>query len=309
MSGIGAVSAIGAARPGAAHLETDVLGIPGAEILPWFVLAAGILGLILGSFLNVVILRVPRGESLFPGSRCPKCGRLIRAWQNVPVISWIVLGGRCARCRERISLRYPLIELATGAIFAGVAWWLVSAFGWPGDETLPAIAWWLTVIAYFWFAAAGIALTVIDVEHHRLPDSIVGPAFIVVGVALAAAALLSADGPEWPRLIWAAVGAAGLFLLYLIIVMVTPNGMGGGDLKLAPVTGIVMGFIGWGALAVGAFAGFALGAVFGICLIIMGRAKRRSPIPFGPFMLLGAWIGIIWGERIMQAYLVLFGIA
>lgn len=290
-------------------LNTEVFGIDGAEVLPWFVLAAGLFGVIIGSFLNVVIWRLPRGESLVPGSHCPKCGRLIRAWQNVPVISWIVLGGRCAGCRQRISVRYPLIELATGAAFAGVAWWLVHAFGWPGDELLPAIGWWLTALGYFWFAAAGVALTVIDIEHHRLPDAIVGPAFVIVIVALSAASLLSAGGPEWSRLIWAAGGAAALFVMYLIIVLITPNGMGGGDLKLAPVTGVVMGFIGWGSLAVGAFAGFALGALFGLCLIILGRAKRRSPIPFGPFMLVGAWIGIIWGEQIMHAYLVLFDIA
>lgn len=286
-----------------------VLGFESAEVIPWFMAVCGVFGLIIGSFLNVVIWRVPRGESLNTGSHCPKCGRRITPWQNIPVISWVLLGGKCAGCKERISPRYPLIELFTGIAFAAVSWWVVHTFGWPASHLLPAIGWWAVLIAYLWFTSAGIALIVIDIEHQRLPNAIVAPGFTVITVLLGAAALLNAGGPDWSQLIRVLGGAAALFALYLVIVIIAPNGMGAGDVKLAPVTGAVLGFIGWGALIVGAFAAFVLGALFGLLTIVFGRGARTSKIPFGPFMILGAWIGILFGEPIFESYLVLFGIA
>ncbi len=276
-------------------------------LLPWLIAASGVFGLLIGSFLNVVVWRVPRGESLLPDSRCPQCDAPVRAWQNVPVVSWLVLRGRCASCRERISARYPLIELCTAAAFALITWWWAATADAPAADwtTQESIAWWLALVAYLWLAAAGIALTLIDLAHQRLPDAVVLPSLIVVVVLLSSAAVLAGD---WGRLASTLAAAAGLFAVYFAIALVYPRGIGGGDVKLAPLVGSALGFIGWGAVAVGAFAGFLLGAVFGLTLIAMRRATRKTGVPFGPFMLAGAWIGIAWGEDLMSVYLGLFGL-
>lgn len=285
-------------------IESDAVAT--ALLLPWFVGAAGVLGLLIGSFLNVVIWRVPRGESLLPSSHCPRCGAPIRAWQNVPVLSWLALRGRAACCGARISARYPLVELGTAVAFALVAWWYVRGFGWPSASgPLGAAAWWSALVAYLWFVAAAIALALIDLELTRLPDAIVLSSLAVVGGLLALAALCFGD---WARLLGVLGGAAAMFILYLAIALVYPKGIGGGDVKLAPLIGAALGYVGWGALAVGGFAGFLLGALAGLLLIALRRATRKTGIPFGPFMLVGGWIGIAWGESIMAGYLSLFGI-
>ena len=265
-------------------------------------------GAIIGSFLNVVIWRVPRGESLLPASHCPACDAAIRPWQNVPVLSWIALRGRCASCRAKISVRYPLVEFATGLAFAAVTWWSVTSAVSAhviGASPAAAVAVWLALAAYLWFAAASITLTMIDLEHRRLPTAIVAPTGIVVGALLTAAALLTQD---WPRLVSTLSGSAILFALYLVIALIAPRGIGGGDVKLAPVLGAPLGFLGWGALAVGGFAGFLLGALAGLVLIAAGRATRRTALPFGPFMLAGAWIGLVAGPWLMTAYLSLWAV-
>lgn len=272
--------------------------------------AAGLLGLLIGSFLNVVVWRVPRGESLLHDSHCPKCNAPIRPWQNVPVISWVILRGRCAQCRAPISARYPLVEAGTGIAFALVVWWSGHAWGWEtlagGGGAVRAWAAWLALAAYLWFAAISIALTLIDFDHQRLPDAIVLPSLGVILVLLAASSSLVAG---WGQLGSTLGASAALFLFYSLIVLVYPAGMGGGDVKLAPLVGAVLGFIGWGAVAVGAFAGFLIGAVVGLLLIAVKKAGRKTGLPFGPSMLVGAWVGIIWGEAMWGGYLRLVGFA
>lgn len=271
---------------------------------------SSLLGLLIGSFLNVVIWRVPRGESLLPDSHCPHCDAPIRPWQNVPVISWLVLRGRCANCRACISARYPLIELTTAVAFGLVAWWFIERTGIErllgGEGSLPAVAACLALAAYLWFAAASIALTAIDLELKRLPDAIVLPSLAVVLILLGSSSILLGD---WPALIATLGGAAAMFAAYFLIVLVYPAGMGGGDVKLAPVVGAVLGFSGWGAVAVGGFAGFVIAAIVGLALIAARKAGRKTGIPFGPFMLLGGWIGIVVGEQVMASYLTWVGIA
>lgn len=273
-------------------------------LLPWIITGIGVLGLLIGSFLNVVIWRVPRGESLLPSSHCPNCDAPILPWQNVPVISWLLLRGRCAKCRASISVRYPLVELGTALAFALVAWWWASGAGWfeivMSGRIPDAIAGWLVLAAYLWFAAVSIALALIDFELKRLPDAIVLPSLVVVTVLLSAASLLTGD---WSQLLATLGGAAALFVFYFVIVLVYPQGMGGGDVKLAPVIGAALGFVGWGAVVVGAFAGFLIGALAGLLLIALRRATRKSGLPFGPSMLVGGWIGIVWGEPLMGVYL------
>lgn len=253
------------------------------------VVAAGVFGLLIGSFLNVVVWRVPRGESVSqPPSACPRCGHGIRARDNVPVLSWLLLRGRCRDCGQPISARYPLVELTTGIAFALVAAW--SEAGW----LRPALG---------YLAAITIALALIDLEHHRLPDAIVLPAYPVVSLLLVLASANPGGPPAWEALGRAAVGAAVLGGLYALMWIVYPGGMGLGDVNLAGVLGLFLGWAGWGSLVVGGFAAFVLGGLFSVVLLVAGRAGRRSKVPFGPWMLAGAWLGLVAGELLWSAYL------
>jgi leader peptidase (prepilin peptidase) / N-methyltransferase len=253
---------------------------------PGLAAALAVLGLLLGSFLNVVIHRVPRGESVVsPGSRCPGCGTAIRARDNVPVLSWLVLRGRCRHCATRIPVRYPMVELLTGALFAVVG----VRFG-PSWETP----------AFLYLAAVSVALGAIDLDVRRLPNVIVLPSYVVAGLLLLLPA--EADG-RWDDLLRAVAGMAALYGLYLALVLVYPQGMGFGDVKLAGVLGLFLGWLGWGALAVGGFLGFLLGGVTGVALLAAKRAGRKSAIPFGPFMLAGAFVAVLWGSDLSHAYL------
>lgn len=247
---------------------------------------AALLGLVVGSFLNVVIARVPAGESVVrPGSRCPSCGSPVRPRDNVPVLGWLLLRGHCRDCAAPVAGRYPLVEVLTAAIFATVA----LRFG-PG-AALPA---------FFYLAAISVALTFIDLDVHRLPDAIVLPSYVVSGVLLAGAALTGGSWGPYARG-WAA--AAILYAAYFALAVAYPAGMGFGDVKLAGVLGLHLGWLGWGQLALGAFLAFFLGGVVGLALIATGRATRKSAIPFGPFMLVGALVAVLVGEPIVALYL------
>jgi len=289
--------------PAAAALAPAVL----ASILVF----AGLLGLVIGSFLNVVVYRVPAGLSLTRESRCPHCAAPVRWWQNIPVVSWLVLRGRCAACQAPISARYPLVELATAVAFVGVTGMFLAAPQptMPTGEAVGAVigAWSLVcvILAYLYFAAISIALTLIDLDSHRLPNAIVLPSYLVGGILLTAAAIL---GAGWDDLLRAGIGMAALFAFYFVLRLAQPRGMGGGDVKLAGVVGMYLGWLGWDALVVGAFAGFLLGGVYGVILMIGRRAGRKTAIPFGPWMLAGAWVGICVGGVLSRAYLHLVGV-
>jgi leader peptidase (prepilin peptidase) / N-methyltransferase len=246
---------------------------------------SGVLGLAVGSFLNVVIHRVPRGESLLrPGSHCPHCGAAVRPWQNVPVLSWLLLRGRCTGCRIRISARYPLVELATAALFVAVT----ARFG-PAPE-LPA---------YLYLAAVSLALALIDLDVRRLPNSIVLPSY-AIGAALLLGAAVA--GGDWTAAIRGALAMALLFALYFAIAFAYRGGMGFGDVKLAGVLGLYLGWLGWSSVLVGAFAGFLLGGLVGVALLAARRAGRRSALPYGPFMLTGALVAVFLADPIASWY-------
>ncbi|WP_137845545.1 A24 family peptidase [Microbacterium sp. 2FI] len=265
----------------------------------YVVVVAGIFGLVIGSFLNVVAYRVPAGVSLLRESRCPNCDAPVKPWHNVPVISWLALRGRCASCATPIAVRYPIVEAISGVVFALVTWWVLG--GGAGVAAGWALA--TLVTAYLYLAAISIVLTLIDLDTRRLPNAIVLPSYIVGALLLTLASVLSGD---WGALARAGVGAAGLYAFYFLLRLVRPDGMGGGDVKLAGVIGLYLGYVGWGALAVGAFAAFVWGGVFGIALILARRAGRKTAIPFGPWMIAGAWTGIFTGEAIARWYLGLF---
>lgn len=266
---------------------------------------AGLLGLVIGSFLNVVIHRVPAGIPLTRESRCPRCDAAIRPWQNVPVVSWLALRGRCAQCGASVSPRYPLVELATGLAFVLVVG--LSLDHVASDATPPSGGAFAAVLAaHLYFASISIALTLIDLDAHRLPNPIVLPSYFVVGGLFALACLLGAD---WAALLRAAIGGSILYVFYFVLRLIRPAGMGGGDVKLAGVVGVCLAWLGWAPLVVGAFSAFLLGGVFGIVLLIARRAGRRTAIPFGPWMVAGAWLGIFVGDTTARWYLGLFFVA
>ena len=244
----------------------------------------GLLGLAVGSFLNVVIYRVPRDESLVkPGSHCPSCGHAVRNRHNVPVLGWLLLRGRCADCAAPIGVRYPLVEAGTAVLFVAVA----ARFGFSWE--LPA---------YLYLAAVAVALAVIDLDVMRLPDKIVLPSYGVALVLLAPAVIAE---HSWTA---AARGLAAAALLYGFywILAVLPKGMGGGDVKLAPLLGLYLGWLGWSSVAVGAFAGFLLGGLAGAVLLSLKLATRKSRIPFGPYMLAGAFLAVFAAGPIAHWY-------
>jgi len=248
---------------------------------------AAVAGLLLGSFANVVVWRVPRGESVVsPPSACPRCGARIRWWQNVPVLSFALLRGACGSCRAPISWRYPLVEIGMAGVFALTAWWR----GYAAD--LPA---------FLALAFVAVVLTLIDISHRRLPNAIVLPAVPVF------VALLAVTG-EWGALLRAVAAGAALFAFYLTIALISPRGMGMGDVKLAALVGTALGWIGWGALLVGAFAAFVLGACGGLILIAVRGGSRKTAIPFGPWMLLGMAVGLVAGPAVSGWYLGLLGL-
>jgi leader peptidase (prepilin peptidase)/N-methyltransferase len=240
--------------------------------------------LVIGSFLTVVITRVPEGASLWPRSGCPKCGQPIRARDNIPLVSWLILRGKCRSCGAPIAALYPLVELVTAAMFV-----LVALFVRP----LPLVP------AYLYAAAIGIALTAIDARTGRLPDAIVLPSYPVLAVLLAGASWLTGD---WAALLRGAIGGTGLLVAYGIIRLVKPSGMGLGDVKLAGLIGLVLAYQGWGALAVGALGAFFLGAAWGIGVVVKNRGGRGTSIPFGPWMCAGAALGCLVGAPLWELY-------
>jgi leader peptidase (prepilin peptidase) / N-methyltransferase len=251
--------------------------------------ACGLLGLAIGSFLNVAIWRLPRGESLVrPPSHCPACDAPVRPRDNVPVLSWLLLRGRCRDCHARISARYPLIELLTAAVFAALAVRL------GGSWALPA---------FLYLAAVGVALACIDWDTRRLPNALTAPSYAVGGALLTGAA---ATTGHWSMLLRAAVGMVALFGLYFLLAFIYPAGMGFGDVKLAGLLGLYLGWLGWGPWCVGAFAGFLLGAIGGGIVILTRRGGRKTAIPFGPFMLAGALVAILVGAPLASGYTDLF---
>ena len=250
------------------------------------VIVAVVLGLLLGSFANVVIHRVPEGESVVhPRSACPGCGTQIAVADNIPVLSWLVLRGRCRHCREPISPRYPLVELASGALFGIVAWQVGVT------PLLPAF------LAFVWVL---LVLSVIDARTRRIPNAITYPAVPVLLVLVIGGALAQGDLAAAIRSPLAGLAA---FAALLIIALVTPKGMGMGDVKLAGLMGIVLGALSWPHVLLGVFGGFLVGGVTAIVLLVLRVRRRRDLIPFGPYLAAGALAALLYGEPLIDAYL------
>ncbi len=277
----------------------------------FFIGSVFVLGLMVGSFLNVVIHRLPlmmerdwRAQSrdylgkppveetpltlAKPASRCPHCGHKIRFYENVPVLSYLWLRGKCASCQISISTRYPLIELLTGILSVVVAWHF--GFGLQAGAAL-LLTW------------ALIALSMIDIDHQLLPDAITLP-LLWLGLALS---LFPVFADMRSGLIGAIAGYLALWTVYQLFKLVTgKEGMGFGDFKLLAALGAWMG---WQALPVIVLLSSAVGALLGGAMIAMQGRDRAQPIPFGPYLAIAGWIALLWGERISDAYLRWSGMA
>lgn len=263
-------------------------------------IATTLLGLLVGSFLNVVILRLPRmlenewkAEArelldlpavemprlslMRPASCCPGCGAAIRPWQNIPVVSWLALRGRCAKCRTGISVQYPLVELASGVASAVCVW----RFGWSPQLAAALVLTW-----------ALIALTVIDLREMILPDDLTAP---LVWIGLGMSTLPVFVG--MPESIWGAIaGYLSLWSIYWLFKLVTGReGMGYGDFKLMAALGA---WFGWAALPLMLLLSSAVGAVIGIGLIVFKGRDKTQPIPFGPYIAGAGWLMLIWGDAL-----------
>ncbi len=238
-----------------------------------FVACSGLVGFILGSFINMAAWRIPRGLSIVaPRSRCIHCDRELGALDLIPVFSYLFLGGRCRTCRQPIPIRYLLAELFCGGLWA-LTWW-----------TAPSLQ---TAIINALFASTLLLATVIDLEHQRIPDSV-----SLTGLILALVNW-STSGFAWSSVAL----AVGVFAFTYLL---ASFGFGGGDIKLATVIALFMGWP-YGLLAL--ILSFVVGGVAGVMLLVLNIKSRKDAIPFGPFLSLGAWLVIVWGERMLTWYL------
>jgi leader peptidase (prepilin peptidase) / N-methyltransferase len=253
-------------------------------------------GLAAGSFLNVVIYRVPRKESIvLPGSHCPSCNHVLSAWENIPLLSYLALGAKCRRCKSKISLQYPAVELLTGVCFAVVS----ARFGFT-----------LQTPVFIVFTGILICLSVIDFQTKLLPDSITLPATLLA-CFLSIATMHPRIAGSWsvsPRLAFLGMLAGAgplIFISWAYYKLTHREGLGGGDIKLMLFVGALQGP--WGAILT-VFLGAFAGTLIGIPTTLIKGGSRHTEIPFGPFLSAGAWISALWGSCIIDWYLVISGI-
>jgi leader peptidase (prepilin peptidase)/N-methyltransferase len=242
--------------------------------------AAFLGGMLIGSFATAVAHRLPRGESFVSGrSRCPGCGATIAAYDNVPVVSWLLLRGRCRTCGERISARYPLAELATAVLFALTVIVL-------GTDDVPELILGLVLCAVL------VTITLTDLERRIIPNAV-----LAFGAVAAIAIVAVSDPSSLPERVLAAVGAGGFLLAFALVY---PRGMGMGDVKLVAMMGLFLGR----AIVPGLLVGVIAGALVGLAIMARhGGAARKNAIPFGPFLAFGGIVGLLAGNELLDWYL------
>ncbi len=282
------------------HIQKVVNGMDIVNDVPTVVIllvASLIIGCIFGSFLNVVIWRVPNHISITNPKRsfCPKCEAPIAWYDNIPIFSWLALGAKCRHCKEPIAARYPLVESLGGLSFLAV-----TAGGMFGAYPL-----WALPVLYV-FACVSIVIAFIDLDHHLILNVVLLPTLIATVLLLVVA---SFGIGEWNRLGRGALCALILFVFYFVLSLIWKGGMGDGDIKLAFILGLLLGWLGWPQFIIGSFAAFFIGGAISLVLLASKKVDLHGGIPFGPSMLLGAWLGIFAGVPIATLYLQLTGLA
>lgn len=247
---------------------------------------AVVFGLAIGSFLTVVVDRVPRGVSIVePGSACGACGRRLGVPDLVPVLSWLVLRGRCRSCHRRIGIEPLVLEVVTASLFGATAWRFGAS---------------VTTAAFCVLMAGLVALTWIDLRTHRLPREISYTTAALGAPLLVVAALVEGE----PRRIWTmAVGAVVATATMLVVYLASRGGMGDGDVRLAPLLGLYLGWLNPGLALIGLFFGFLLGAVVSVVLLVTRRVGRKTALPFGPFLTAGTVVAVFWGQAYLDVVL------
>ena len=258
-----------------------------------------IFGLIIGSFLNVVIFRLENGEKIINDrSRCLHCKRVLAWYDLIPILSFIFLRGKCRYCGHKISWQYPAVELGTGILFILIFNLQSSIFGFQSISNIQYPI--LSLLFWFYITSSLIIIFVYDLRYYIIPDKIIYPAIaIAIGFNLF-------NNIQYPisnilsifNFLFPAILAGGFF--YAIVIITKGKGMGGGDIKLAFLMGLILG---WPLIIVAVFLAFILGSIAGIFLILAGKKKMKSMIPFGPFLVIGTFIALFWGERITEWYL------
>lgn len=251
-----------------------------------FLIGCGVLGLLVGSFLTVVVDRVPDGRSVVrPRSSCASCQRQLTPRDLIPIASWASQRGRCRHCNDRIGVEPLLIEVVTAVLFVAMGW----RFG-PH----------LVVLPFLVLAAALTALSWIDLRDRRLPREISYPAAIVSGLLML---VIAAIDDNWGRVVSALIGAIAATAIMWLIYTVSRGGMGDGDVRISPLLGLHLGYLSLPLVAVGFFLGFVFGAVTGLIAMAFGRATRKTGLPLGPFLALGTLVAVLWGEPMVDAWL------
>ena len=279
---VGPSDARGMSRPslGLRDVESHIIT---RVVVTLLLIYCAILGLAVGSFLNVVIYRVPRRLSIVkPRSACPTCSSPIENRDNIPLVSWVLLRGKCRHCHSPISVRYPLVEVATAALFVLTAWRV-------GPH--------LDLIAFLILDASLLALALIDLEMLLLPRSIVYPTLIGVAVVLLVSATMDY---QWHRLFVAALCSLAWFAVFFVMNLVSPRSLGFGDVRLSPLLGLALGWLGVGEVLLGFFAANVVGAIVGITLIATKRMKRDQPIPYGVFLAIGTVFTVLIGPMLLS---------
>jgi leader peptidase (prepilin peptidase) / N-methyltransferase len=247
---------------------------------------AFLIGSLIGSFLNVCIYRIPRGLSIIrPSSRCPSCNNAIRPYDNVPIMSFLILRGRCRDCGDRIPFRYPAVETMNALFYVTVIW----RFG---------IGWHVPFL--FLFCSAMIVITFIDLDYQIIPDAITLPGIpigLIAGTFLLPDPFVRAGSLGFTNALIGLISGGGLF--YAIAVL-SRGGMGGGDIKMMAMVGT---FMGWKSILLTTFAGSLLGSIVGIFLVVFRGRGRKTKIPFGPFLAFGALITLFFGQELLNVYL------
>ena len=245
----------------------------------------GVVGLLIGSFVGVVVDRVPRQESIvLPPSHCVACSAPIRAYDNIPVVSYVVLRGRCRACGAHIPPRDALLELGTGILFVLLAWRLNSAWALP---------------AYCVLAASAVAISAIDVEHMRIPSALV---YATAALGAPLLVLASAGTHHWSALESAAIGGAIAFAAFFTLFYAVPRGIGFGDVRFAGLCGGFLGWLGYREVIAGFLLSFVVAGVPAALLLAMHKVKRQTKIAFGPFLAAGTVITVLFGAPIIHAW-------